>query len=137
MAAGKDADFGGVLDAIGGAVRRQLLTALCELGRAHVTMLCQLTRLPRTVVGHHLKDLKLRWDPHGGRGYVHRRSNATVCKFLDVSEGTEGSHECPDLPVVEGDVFFPPFEDHFEVAAEILDCREFTILHYRNRAFEA
>ena len=39
--------------------------------------------------------------------------------------------------VVEGDVFFPPFEDHFELAAEILDCPEFTILHYRNRAFEA
>lgn len=33
--------------------------------------------------------------------------------------------------VVEGDTFFPPFEDQFELAAEILDCPEFKILHYR------
>jgi len=38
--------------------------------------------------------------------------------------------------VVEGDVFFPPFEDRFELAEEILDCPDFKILHYRNRALE-
>ena len=38
--------------------------------------------------------------------------------------------------VVEGDVFFPPFEDRFELAEEILDCPDFKILHYRNRALK-
>ncbi len=33
----------------------------------------------------------------------------------------------------EGDAFFPPFEDRFEAVAEILDCADFRILHYRNR----
>jgi dihydrofolate reductase len=32
--------------------------------------------------------------------------------------------------VVEGDVFFPPFEDSFELAAELFACPEFKILHY-------
>ena len=35
--------------------------------------------------------------------------------------------------VVDGDAFFPPFEDRFEFAEEILDCPDFKILHYRNR----
>lgn len=34
---------------------------------------------------------------------------------------------------VEGDAFFPKFEDQFEFAEEILDCAEFKIIHYRNR----
>jgi dihydrofolate reductase len=34
---------------------------------------------------------------------------------------------------VEGDVFFPPFEDQFELVAELRDTPEFKILHYRNR----
>ena len=34
--------------------------------------------------------------------------------------------------VVEGDAFFPPFEDCFELAEEILDCPDFKILHYRH-----
>jgi len=33
--------------------------------------------------------------------------------------------------VVEGDTFFPPFEDQFELAGELLDFPEFKILHYR------
>lgn len=33
--------------------------------------------------------------------------------------------------IVEGDAFFPPFEDKFQLAEEILDCPEFKILHYR------
>jgi dihydrofolate reductase len=32
---------------------------------------------------------------------------------------------------VEGDAFFPKFEDEFEMKAEILDGPEFKILHYR------
>jgi dihydrofolate reductase len=35
---------------------------------------------------------------------------------------------------VEGDAFFPPFEDQFELVEEILDRPDFKILHYRNRA---
>jgi dihydrofolate reductase len=33
--------------------------------------------------------------------------------------------------VVAGDAFFPPFEDRFERMAELRDCAEFKILHYR------
>jgi len=35
--------------------------------------------------------------------------------------------------VVKGDTLFPPFEDQFELAEEVLDCSEFKILHYRRR----
>jgi dihydrofolate reductase len=34
---------------------------------------------------------------------------------------------------VEGDAFFPAFEDRFELAEEIRDTPEFKILHYRQR----
>lgn len=34
---------------------------------------------------------------------------------------------------VQGDVFFPPFEDRFELFATIRETPEFDILHYRNR----
>jgi dihydrofolate reductase len=34
---------------------------------------------------------------------------------------------------VEGDTFFPAFEDQFELADEIRDGLDFKILHYRNR----
>ena len=36
--------------------------------------------------------------------------------------------------VVEGDTFFPPFEDRFELEEKILDCPEFKILHYKQRS---
>jgi len=39
--------------------------------------------------------------------------------------------------VVEGDVFFPPFEDRFELAEELRDCPEFKILRYLNRGLKA
>ena len=35
---------------------------------------------------------------------------------------------------VEGDVFYPSFEDQFELAAELRDTPEFKILHYRRRS---
>jgi dihydrofolate reductase len=47
---------------------------------------------------------------------------------------------CSDLYLTElkrtaeGDAFFPPFEDQFELAGEIMDCPEFVIRHYKNRA---
>lgn len=38
---------------------------------------------------------------------------------------------------VEGDTFFPPFEDQFELIEEIRDTPEFKILHYGNRRVKA
>jgi dihydrofolate reductase len=35
---------------------------------------------------------------------------------------------------VEGDAFFPQFEDQFELVEEIHDTPEFKVLHYRNRS---
>jgi len=35
--------------------------------------------------------------------------------------------------VVEGDTIFPPFEEYFELAEEVLERPEFKILHYRKR----
>jgi dihydrofolate reductase len=34
---------------------------------------------------------------------------------------------------VEGDTFFPPFEDRFELAEQVLEHPDFRILHYRAR----
>jgi dihydrofolate reductase len=36
--------------------------------------------------------------------------------------------------VVEGDTLFPPFEDQFDLLAEVLTHPDFKILHYRVRA---
>lgn len=35
---------------------------------------------------------------------------------------------------VEGDAFFPPFEDRFELVSKLREMPEFDILHYRCRA---
>ena len=43
------------------------------------------------------------YDPRGGRAYAHRRADETTGKFMDISIGTEGSHEVSRLPVVEGE----------------------------------
>ncbi|MEY2428774.1 MAG: dihydrofolate reductase [Verrucomicrobiota bacterium] len=34
---------------------------------------------------------------------------------------------------VDGDTFFPPFEDAFALDREVLDCADFKILHYKKR----
>jgi hypothetical protein len=36
--------------------------------------------------------------------------------------------------VVEGDAFFPPFEDDFVAVEDVCDRPEFTIRHYRHRS---
>jgi len=36
---------------------------------------------------------------------------------------------------VEGDAFFPAFEDKFVPVEEVLDCAEFKITHWRHRGF--
>jgi len=38
---------------------------------------------------------------------------------------------------VQGDAFFPPFEDKFELAEQLAESPEFRILHYRNRDIQA
>ena len=49
-------------------------------------------------------------------------------------------HLCSDLYLtlvkrtVEGDAFFPVFEDRFVIAEEVCDRADFKITHYRNRA---
>jgi beta-galactosidase len=43
------------------------------------------------------------FDPHGGRAYSQRRADEVTGEFMDVTIGTEGSHEVPRLPVVEGE----------------------------------
>jgi beta-galactosidase len=43
------------------------------------------------------------YDPHGGRAYAHRRADKKTGEYMDVTIGTEGSHEVPRLPVVEGE----------------------------------
>ncbi len=43
------------------------------------------------------------YDPHGGRAYSQRRADETTGEYMDVTIGTEGSHEVSRLPVVEGE----------------------------------
>ncbi len=50
-----------------------------------------------------LRGLKDKYDPYGGRAYAHRRADEVTGEFMDISIGTEGSHEIPRLPVVEGE----------------------------------
>src|SRR5581483_4195397 len=50
-----------------------------------------------------LRGIVEEFDPHGGRAYAHRRADKTTGAFMDISIGTEGSHELPNLPVVEGE----------------------------------
>jgi len=59
----------------------------------------------KVTAGHveELHDFVEQYDPYGGRAYAHRRGDATTGKLMDVSIGTEGSHEVPRLPVVEGE----------------------------------
>jgi beta-galactosidase len=50
-----------------------------------------------------LHDLMMRYDPHGGRVYAHRRADAKTAVFMGVGIGTEGGREIAALPVVEGE----------------------------------
>jgi beta-galactosidase len=43
------------------------------------------------------------YDPHGGRAYTHRRADEATGQYMDLTMGTEGSHEVARLPVVEGE----------------------------------
>lgn len=50
-----------------------------------------------------LRGLMDQYDPHGGRGYAHRRADRITAEFMHVGIGTEGGREIADLPVVEGE----------------------------------
>jgi beta-galactosidase len=50
-----------------------------------------------------LRQIVSDYDPHGGRAYSHRRADEVTGEFMDVTIGTEGSHEIPRLPVIEGE----------------------------------
>lgn len=43
------------------------------------------------------------YDPHGGRAYAHRRANALVGSYCDLTISTEGAGYREDLPTVEGE----------------------------------
>jgi dihydrofolate reductase len=66
------------------------------------------------------------------------KSKVFVCGGAQVYE--KALPLCSDLYLtlikrtVEGDTFFPPFEDLFALVAEIRDHPDFKILHYRQKA---
>jgi dihydrofolate reductase len=70
-------------------------------------------------------------------GYAKDKRQIFICGGGQVYQ--EALPFCTDLYLtcvkrtVEGDTFFPVFEDQFALEQEILDCPEFKILHYRNR----
>jgi len=57
-----------------------------------------------------------------------------ICGGAQVYAQTLG--DCSDLYLtlvkrtVEGDAFFPAFEERFRLAGVMMDCAEFKILHY-------
>jgi beta-galactosidase len=58
------------------------------------------------VTPEHAEELRqyfVKYDPHGGRAYSHRRADDATGQFMDITIGTEGSHEVSRLPVVEGE----------------------------------
>ena len=71
-------------------------------------------------------------------------ANETRCVFIcgGVQVYAQALPLCSDLyltlvkRVVEGDAFFPVFEGRFDLVEEIIDCPDFKILHYRNRALK-
>ncbi len=75
----------------------------------------------------------------GARGQPVRRE-IFICGGAQIY--AQALPQCSDLYLtlvkreVEGDAFFPPFEDRFELAEEIRDTPEFKILHYRNRGLK-
>src|SRR4051812_32150596 len=70
-------------------------------------------------------------------GLAHEPRDVFICGGAQVY--AQALPLCSDLyltmvkRVVEGDRFFPPFEDQFEPVKLVLDRPEFQITHYRNR----
>jgi dihydrofolate reductase len=72
-----------------------------------------------------------------GGGFGNSQRNIFICGGAQIYEQTLPL--CSELFLtlvkreVEGDAFFPPFEDQFELAEEIRDTPEFKILRYRSK----
>jgi len=66
------------------------------------------------------------------------RKQVFICGGAQVYK--QGLPFCSDLylslvnRVVEGDTFFPPFEDRFELVQELANYADFKILHYRSQS---
>ncbi len=69
---------------------------------------------------------------------AHESRDVFICGGAQVYE--QALPQCSDLyltlvkRIVDGDTFFPSFEERFELVEEVLDRPEFRIVHYRNRA---
>lgn len=50
-----------------------------------------------------MRALMDQYDPHGGRGYAHRRADKITAEYSDLAVGTEGGREIASLAVVEGE----------------------------------
>ncbi len=50
-----------------------------------------------------LRGLMDKYDPHGGRGYAHRRADSVAAEYSELAVGTEGGREIKTLAVVEGE----------------------------------
>jgi beta-galactosidase len=96
-----------------------------------------------------LRGVVEQYDPHGGRVYGHRRANATVEPYCDITISTEGSGYRKALPTVEGeynreesprrvwDRQTPPYEDWHAVGSYDLTSEEYAInqiFHYEKIA---
>ncbi len=92
-----------------------------------------------------LKEAVLRYDPHGGRVYAHRRANNVVKPFCDLTISTEGSGYIRSLPTIEGeynreesprrvwDRHTPPYEDWHASGSYDLTSEEYALnqlIHY-------
>jgi dihydrofolate reductase len=73
----------------------------------------------------------------GAIDLAHETRDVFICGGAQIYE--QALPQCSDLylslvkRVVEGDAFFPPFEERFDLVEQIADNADFKILHYRNR----
>jgi beta-galactosidase len=86
-----------------------------------------------------------KYDPYGGRAYAHRRADQKTGQYMNVTVGTEGSHEVPRLPVVEGeydreesprrvwDAYSPPNTDYHKLKGQSynLNSEQFAVNEIR------
>jgi len=77
-----------------------------------------------------------------GRAPMDFETTAAVARQVFICGGAQVYEQalpfCSDLyltlvkRIVDGDAFFPKFEERFEFNEEILDCPDFKIVHYKN-----
>ena len=97
-------------------------------GRATIVLTRSGFSHPGVTVRRSLEELNVEGDPR----------EVFICGGAEVY--AQALPRCSDLYLtlvlreVEGDVFFPPFEDRFRLEGVLEERSEFRILHYRNRA---